>query len=61
MMLFALGAAGIIFIQLMVFLFINIAAEDNTGEIILAGLPRRVNQAVVLAIVSFPEGLALTF
>lgn len=61
MMKFALIAAGIIFIELMVFLFINIAAEDNTGEIILAGLPRRVNQAVVLAIVSFPEGLALTF
>jgi Ca2+-transporting ATPase len=61
MMLFALAAAAIIFIELMIFLFINIAAEDDTWSIILAGLPRRVNQAVVLAIVSFPEGLSLTF
>ena len=61
LMLFALITAAVILVELLIFLFINIAQAENKWLTFLGGLPRRFNQAVVLAIVSFPEGLALTF
>lgn len=61
LMLFALITAAVIFVQLLIFLFINIANTEDKWSTFIGGLPRRFNQAVVLAIVSFPEGLALTF
>lgn len=61
LMLFAIITALVIFIQLLIFLFINIANTEDKWKTFIGGLPRRFNQAVVLAIVSFPEGLALTF
>ena len=62
LMLFAIITALVIFVQLLIFLFINIAnTEKSKWKVFIGGLPKRFNQAVVLAIVSFPEGLALTF
>jgi len=60
-MLFAIIVALVILVQLIVFLFVRVGKTDDKWKTFIGGLPRGINEAVILAIVSFPEGLALTF